>query len=109
MKDFTELHKVINDRVINEAAYYLPEPWWDAEVAAFSKDVPLSIQFIAKECSDEELYWLSEIFDFIIEETLSVKLYKTIEERITRVENDEYREEMQDCLKDADYFIEDKL
>ncbi len=109
MNDFSEHHRVIHERVTDPNADYYEPYWWDAEIKCFVKDIPLSIKFIAKECSDEELYWLSEVFEDIFEQTRSVKLYKTIENRNKQVVSDEYRDEITECLKFASYYVKDQL
>ena len=82
MIDFTPFHNVIKERVTNPNAFYYAGPWWAAEIKQFTLDVDTSIQFIREECSDEELWWLGEIFDDLMEATRSVELLNVIREHL---------------------------
>ena len=85
-------HKVIWDRISNPDAENDPEPWWNAEIRQFTENIPASIEFIRNECTDEELLWLSEVFDDIIDQTQSRMLFDCLQERAQQVKNLEWRE-----------------
>ncbi len=71
MTDFTPFHQVIRERIISPGAKYYADPWWDAEIKQFTIDMNASIRFIDEEITDEELYWLGEVFEDIMEKTQS--------------------------------------
>ena len=107
MIDFTPFHEVINERVTNPNADYYEIPWWDAEIKQFSLDVDASIKFIKEECSDEELWWLDEVFDDLIEVTQSVELLNSLRERAQLVDNTEWKENILESIKSAADFIKE--
>ena len=107
MVDFTPFHEVINERVTNPNADYYEIPWWDAEIKQFSLDVDASIKFIKEECSDEELWWLDEVFDDLIEVTKSVELLNSLRERAQLVDNTEWKENILESIESAAGFIEE--
>ena len=107
MVDFAPFHEVINERATNPNANYYEIPWWDAEIKQFSLDVDASIKFIKEECSDEELWWLDEVFDDLIEVTQSVELLNSLRERAQLVDNTELKEDILKSIKSAAGFIEE--
>ena len=107
MIDFEPFHAVIKERVTNPNAFYYADPWWDAEIKQFTLDVDTSIQFIREECSDEEFWWLGEIFDDLIEATRSAELLNAIRERVELVSNAEWKTDLLECIQTAADYIED--
>lgn len=107
MSDFMPFHKVIKERVTNPKAFYYADPWWEAEIKQFTLDVDTSIRFIKEECSDEEFWWLGEIFDDLMEATRSVKLLNSIRERVQCVSNEEWKNDILECIQTAAEYIED--
>ncbi len=71
MEKFQNLHAAILNRRRESAAYYYPDPWWEKEVAAITDDLKTAIEFIDADCSDEEFYWLGEVFEDIMDKTRS--------------------------------------
>ena len=71
MEKFQNLHAAILNRRRESAAYYYPDPWWEKEVAAITDDLKTAIEFIDADCSDEEVYWLGEVFEDIMDKTRS--------------------------------------
>ena len=106
MIDFTPFHNVIKERVTNPNAFYYADPWWEAEIKQFTLDVDTSIQFIREECSDEELWWLAEIFDDLMEATRSVELLNSIRVRVQCVSNAEWKKDIVDSLQTAAEYVE---
>ena len=107
MIDFEPFHAVIKERATNPNANYYEIPWWDAEIKQFTLDVDTSIQFIREECSDEEFWWLGEIFDDLMEATRSVELLNVIRERVKRVSNAEWKKDILEDIRTAADYIED--
>ena len=106
MIDFEPFHAVIKERVTNPNAFYYADPWWDAEIKQFTLDVDTSIQFIREECTDEELWWLGEIFDDLIEATRSAELLNVIRERVKLVSNAEWKKDILEDIRTAAEYIE---
>ncbi len=98
MTDFSKFHKVIRERITAPGAYYYADPWWEVEVKQFTIDLNESIKFIETECTDEEFYWLDEVFDDILEKTPNredrLRFWDCISKRVQRVENPDWKKEI---------------
>ena len=105
--DFMPFHNVIKERATNPNANNYEIPWWNAEIKQFTLDVDASIQFIREECSDEELWWLGEIFDDLMEDTRSVELLNSIRERAQCVSNVEWKKDILEDIRTASEYIEE--
>ena len=74
---------------------------WEMMVKRFTEDIPLSMKFIENEITDEELYYLSEVFDEILLKTKSPELLQTLEQRASQVHDEQFRQEILNELNDA--------
>jgi hypothetical protein len=59
------------------------EEMWKKETEILSRDMQKTIDFLENECTAEELYWISEVFDEVVEKTQSKEfiecLYRVVE------------------------------
>jgi hypothetical protein len=59
------------------------EKLWKAEIEILSRDMKQTIDFLENECTADELYWISEVFDEVVEKTQSKEfiecLYRVVE------------------------------
>lgn len=78
MTDFTSFHHVIHERITSPGARYYEDPWWD-----------------------EELYWLGEVFDDIIDAPRSAAFLEALCERAKRVDNPQWRSEIEKDIRTA--------
>ena len=76
-------------------------PWWEKEIEIFTKNVDETMRFIRTACTDEELHWLGEIFDDLIEKTQSVALLNCLCERIARIQDKQIRDEALEDVQNA--------
>ena len=107
MEGFKKLHMLINERCTEPGAYYYPDPWWEKEVDAIVGDLDTAMAFIQNECSDEELYWLAEVFDDVMEKTGSLAFLNCIRQRVQMVKDDERRAELLEDIKTAAEYIDE--
>lgn len=104
---FALFHQVIHERMTNPNANYYEIPWWEAEIKQFTANIQESIRFIENECTDEELYWLSEVFEDIVDRTRSVEFVHCLQMRVQHVENPEWKQSILDeILITLDYVEE---
>ena len=90
-----EIEKIIQKRRSLELGDdFELEKQWEIEVLILTEDVNKIINYILKEISDENLYWISEVFEEIIEKTQSKKLLKSLEIRNEKVKDDNYKKEI---------------
>ena len=106
MEKFMRLHTVINERRAEPGAYYFPDPWWKKEVEAIVDDLDTAIEFIKNECSDEELYWLAEVFDDIMDKTRSIAFLDCLQQRVQSVDNPEWKQSILEDIHTAAEYID---
>ncbi len=106
MKDFSKYHEVIKDRITAPGAYYYEVPWWEAEIKQFTADIDEAIAFIENECTDEELYWLGEVFDDIMEKTLSKEFLAALRRRAEKVTDPKYKKDILEDIRTAAMYVE---
>ena len=107
MEGFKKLHALINERCTEPGAYYFPDPWWEKEVDAIVSDLETAMSFIRNECSDEELYWLSEVFDDVMEKTRNPEFLNCIRQRVQTVKDDSRRAELLEDIQTAAEYIDE--
>lgn len=91
---FEQYHHLIYETFNNPNANYDPQYWWDQEAELFASDIEKGIEFIQNECSDEELYWLSEVFIDIIEKSQSLELLAALQKRSEKVSDAEKKNDI---------------
>lgn len=99
-----ELRQVLAARMHGDKEKYYAVLLWEQEVKAFCTDMDACLGFIRNICTDEELYWLGEVYDDIAEQTHSLEFLQCLRERALRVENSEWKDEiMRDIATAAEY------
>lgn len=93
-----KIKEIIEQRLDEEHFYYVE--CWKKEVKILTEDITESIDFIKKKCNDNTLFWMSEVFEEIIEKTQSKELLQVILERANKVVDENKRKEI---LKEAEY------
>ena len=56
-------------------------------------DLPATINFIRLDCTDEEFYWLSPVFENVAEKSRSAEFIRSLRERLAKVKPETYRQE----------------
>ena len=90
MMKFNTLKEVIQFRIVESEDNYWVEDYWKAAIEMFTKDVAATIMFLQNDCDDEELYFLSEIFEEIVEQTQSKELVSVLRSRLAKVTPENY-------------------
>lgn len=60
------------------------------KVKILSEDISETMCFLENECTDEEFFWLSEVFDDVSEKAQSKKFIQCLRERLARVRPENY-------------------
>ena len=107
MDKYMKLRSLIIARRTEPGAYYFPDPWWEKEVDAIVTDLETAIEFITNECSDEELYWLAEVFDDVMDKTRSIEFLNSLRQRAQSVENPEWKQSILEDIHTASEYIND--
>ena len=90
MIKFDTLKEAAHFRVVESEENYWVEDYWKATIKLFTTDVNATIMFLQNDCDDEELYFLSEIFEEIVEQTQSKKLVSVLRSRLAKVTPENY-------------------
>ncbi len=107
MADFALFHQVIRERITNPNARYYADPWWDEEVKQFTTNMKKSIDFVMQDCTDEELWWLGEVFDDIMDRTHSVEFLNCLRQRAQQVENPQWKADILEDIRTAAEYIDE--
>jgi len=92
MKDFSTIEEAARFRIIEDEDNYWIEDYWKKAIKIFTSNASETIDFIRNECSDEEFYWLSEIFEELAEKMQSKELIQALRERLAKVVPENYNQ-----------------
>ena len=106
MDNITKLKEALHLRMHGNPDEYYEESVWKAEVDAICADLPAVIEFIHSECTDEEFQWLSEVFDDVMEKTLSIDFLNCLRQRAQLVESADVKAELLEDIKTAAEYVE---
>lgn len=90
MMKFNTLREVAQFRITESENNYWVEDYWKAAIEMYVKDITATIMFFQNDCDDEELYFLAEIFEEIVEQTQSKELVSVLRSRLAKVTPDNY-------------------
>lgn len=93
MMKFNTLKEAMQFRIVEDEDNYWIEDYWKAAIEIFTKDIFATIYFIKNDCNDEELYWLSEIFEEIVEQTQSREIISALRARLAEVIPENYNQQ----------------
>ena len=89
---FDTMKQAVQFRITeDDNTYWVPE-YWDAAVEIFTKNIEETIKYFKYECTDEELYWASEVFEEIAAKTLSLELIDVWRARLAAVSAETYNQ-----------------
>ena len=75
----------------NEVA--VKEKYWNKLTEILSGDIPSTICYFENECTDEEFYWLSSVFEDVMKKTESTEFLQAVKDRLERVTSETYNQE----------------
>lgn len=93
MMKFNTLKETVQFRITENENNYWIEDYWKAAVEMFTKDTAAAVSFLQNDCDDEELFWLSEIFEEIAEQTQSREFISALRCRLSKVTSENYRQQ----------------
>ena len=93
MIKFDTLKEDTHFRVVESEDNYWVEDYWKATIELSTKDVAATIMFLQNDCDDEELYFLSEIFEGIVEQTQIKELVSVLRSRLAKVTPENYNQQ----------------
>ena len=69
------------------------ERYWNKLTDILSADIPSTIDYFENDCTDEEFYWLSSVFEDVTKKTESSEFLQALKDRLERVTPDTYSQE----------------
>lgn len=107
MDPIQKLKQALQIRIKDDPDNYFADSLWEEEIEAVCQDLTASIHFIQFECTDEELYWLGEVFDDIMDKIRNVDFLNCLRRRAQSVINPEWKADiLEDIRTAAEYIIE---
>lgn len=90
---FHSLKEAAQFRIHESEDNYWEVDYWKAAVAVALQSVPNTIRYLQSECTDEEFFWLSEIFEELAKETQSMELVEALRTRLKQVTPENYHQQ----------------
>lgn len=87
---FSSLKELVDFRVIESEENYWIEDYRKVAIAMMSQNISETIEFIDKECNDEEFYWITELLEEVVEKTQSRELISVCRQRLSKVDRNFY-------------------
>ena len=106
MDTIEKLKQYLKTRIHENPDKYYEVTLWEDETNAVCQDISASIHFILYECTDEEFYYLGEVFDDIMERTRSVEFLNCLRERVQRVEDPRWKAELLEDIRTAAEYVD---
>lgn len=69
------------------------EQCWKKEIDILTNDIEKSMAYFLNDCSDEDFFWIAEIFEEIIEKTQSKKMLQCFRTRLSFVISEKYNKD----------------
>lgn len=85
MMYFNTLKEAAQFRITESEDNYWVEDYWKAAVETAERNINETLIFIQKDCDNEELYVLSEIFEEFAKRTQNRKVIQILRERLKKV------------------------
>ncbi len=93
MIKFNTLKEVAQFRIVESEDNYWIEDYWKSAIEMFTKDVNATVTFLQNDCNDEELYFLSEIFEEIVAQTQNKEIVSVLRSRLAKVTYENYNQQ----------------
>lgn len=93
-----QIKEVLKERIRN--ADELQDNWdygieqcWKKETAILTADMTETINYLLHDCSDEEFYWLGEVFERVTKQTQSMEFVEALRTRLKQVTPESYHQQ----------------
>lgn len=85
------LREVIKHNIqLDENDGFAQQECWQKMIKILSEDIGETINYLRNECTDEEFFWISSVFDDVAEITQSWEFIKALRARLASVTYDQY-------------------
>ena len=86
------MRQAIQFRFTENSYNYFIDDYLNAAIEVFTKNIDETIKYFQTECTDEEFYWASELFEEIAAETKSMELVEVWRARLAAVKAETYNQ-----------------
>ncbi len=90
--NFETMKQAVQFRITEDEDTYWIDDYWNAAIEIFTKNIDETIKYFKYECTDEELYWASEVFERIAAKTPSPELIDVWRARLAAVTPETYNQ-----------------
>lgn len=90
---FHSLKEAAQFRIHESEENYWIEDYWKAAIEAGTRNRSDTIDYFLHDCTDEELFWISEVFSDLPETILSKELINAMRTRLNAIKPEEYHPE----------------
>lgn len=91
---FSTLKEVLQYYIQEDEDNYWVEDLWKDEITLACGDMKGTLDYLEKDCTDEEFYYFSEVFADIAKQTQSKAFTEALRARLTRVKSEEYDQKL---------------
>lgn len=85
------------------------EPTIQMMIRVLIRDIDETIKFLDTECTADEISWISEIFDELVEITQSRKLFNALQRTINKYPEEDKKHFLTRHLKMAEEFFDENM
>ncbi len=89
---FETMKQAIQFRITKDRDTYWEDDYFEAAVEIFTNNINKTIKYFKDECTDEEFFWASEVFERIAAKTQSLKLIAVWRARLAAVSAETYNQ-----------------
>ena len=89
---FETMKQAIQFRITENSYNYFIDDYWNAAIEIFTKNIDETIKYFQTECTDEEFYWASELFEDLAAATKSMELVDVWRARLAAVKAETYNQ-----------------
>lgn len=86
-----DIRKIIESRKrLDTHDAFRTEECWNAEIQTLTADIKNTLHFFESECSDDELFWLSEVFEKVSKILQSKDFANILRKRLSKITRESY-------------------
>ena len=92
----SDIREVIRHRIgLHPEDDFRTEECWKQEVDILMRDISETIEFIKREATDDELYWISEVFEDVLSLSKSNDLLTALRDRVLTINDPKTRDSVE--------------
>lgn len=102
-----EFRNILTKRIsLHPEDYINIEKCWEEETRILTSNMEQAINFIINECTDDEFYWMSEIFEDIAHDSPSIDFVDALKKRVNLMNDGEDKNSVLREIKSVQNIVE---